>query len=278
MLEGMLKDICGTDIFTSIFETLSVNMFSNTGDYSAALSVVESIHETVVKPVALMIMCIYFMIAIVDKLSSDNFTWEYLWRQFAMFIAAKLVIDYGFDILEYLFDIGMAFASNLEAAIRADYLENPENTFDAAKMIKEFKEGLGLTGLLSVFGDIIMIIFLIIPWALSWIMRLAVSVICYSRVIEIYLRATFAPIALSDFFHSGLQGTGWRFLKSFAAVCLQGAFILMIAVIFSALFEQLAANKQNLFTFTGTYLAFFASAVMLMFKSLSLTKEMMGVN
>lgn len=279
MLQGMLNAICGGDMFNSIFETLSTNLFSPSsgGAYSAVLTTVENLHNSVIRPLALLLMFIYFTIALVDKMSQENFTWEQLWRQIAMLLVSKFIIEHGFEILKLCFDIGMAIAADIQAwtGYGGDTASGVEN---AEEIINNFKEGLGLTGVLSVLGDLVMFVYLLLPWALSWIIRLCVSVICYTRVIEIYLRATWAPVAMADFFHSGLQGTGARFLKNFLAVCLQGAVILVIAILFSKLMNGLVANDQNLFTFIGKYLAFYASAIMLMFKSLSLSKEIVGTN
>ena len=269
MLEGMLNDICGSDLFSSIYETLSINLFGD-GPYSNVLSSVHALHESI-KPVAIMLMFIYFMIAIVDKLSSENFTWEQLWRQMVMLLAAKCLIDYSFEILEILFNIGMALAAQLNGLAGTNVTDK---AYDAKALIETFRSSFG--SFIPFIADIIMTVFLLIPWLLSWIMRLCVAVICYSRVIEIYARATFMPIAISDFFHTGLQGGGWRFLKNFLATCLQGAMILVIAVIYSKLFKAITVSDPNLFTFIGKFLAFYASAIMLMFKSLSLTKEVLG--
>ena len=84
---------------------------------------------------------------------------------------------------------------------------------------------------------------------------------------------------MSDFFHSGLHGSGWRYLKSFLAVALQGALILVIGMIYSALFKGLILDQtDNLLLFLGKYIIIYASAVMLMFKSLPLSKELVGVS
>lgn len=270
-IEYMLNEICGPGIIQSIFETLSINWFA---DDNAVLKVVNTIHDTAVKPVAIFLVMIYFMGAIVDKLSNESFTWEQLWRQLAMLIVSMYLIEYGIDIMKWFFGIGM----KLTADISTSYKEMGANAIDAAALVNSFKEQWGMDGWLAgFFINIILFIILLIPFLLSWIMRLLVSVICYSRVIEIYARATFAPIALSDFFHSGLQGTGWRYLKNFLAVCLQGAMILAIGIIFSKLYEVISFDAaSNVFAFIGKYLAFYASAIMLMFKSLPLTKELVG--
>lgn len=269
MLEGMLNDICGADLISSIFETLTIDWFAG----GNVLNAVKSLHN-MIKPIAIMLMFIYFMITLVEKLSSENFTWEQLWRQFALLLVSKYLIDHGFEILETLFDVGMAITADIGNKYDPQLADK---TIDAAALIENFRKSMHMDNFFfSWLSDIIMVVFLLIPWLLSWVMRICVSIVCYSRVIEMFTRATFAPIAISDFFHSGLQGAGWRFLKNFLAVCLQGAAILVIAIIFSMLFKDLVFNDSNLFTFIGKYLAFYAAAVMLMFKSLSLTKEFLG--
>lgn len=273
MLENMINDICGPDIFTSIYETLSVNLFSAGGKYSMVLSVVRVVYN-IIMPIGVYLMFIYFLLALVDKLSSDTFTWEQLWRQLAMLLGAKILMENGFQLLETLFGVGMAILGKISSAASTDIAAA---TIDAATMITEFRDSIGIAGNIPFIRDIIMFVYLLLPWTLSWLMRLVIAVICYSRVGEIYIKAAYTPIALSDFMHSGFQGSGWKHLKSFFASCLQGAIIFLIAVIFSALFQTITIDSGlALFKFLGAYLAFYASAVMLMFKSLPLAKEIVG--
>lgn len=278
ILESMLNQICGANLFSSIYETLSVNLFSSGGAFGTAYNVVHAIYNTIMS-IGVMLLFVYFIVALVDKLSSDTFTWETLWRQFALLLAAKYIMENGFQLLEIIFNIGMATAAKVSA------LGDPsvsETAIDAAAVIDNFTAS--FTGIFSALGHLIMMLYLLIPWLLSWIMGLCVSIICYSRVIEIYVRATFAPIALSDFFHSGLHGSGWRYLKSFLAVALQGALILVIGMIYSALFKGLTLDTEasllpsKLLIFLGKFIILYASAVMLMFKSLPLAKELVGVS
>ena len=60
---------------------------------------------------------------------------------------------------------------------------------------------------------------------------------------------------------------------------MQGALILVIGMIYSALFKGLILDQtDNLLLFLGKYIIIYASAVMLMFKSLPLSKELVGVS
>lgn len=276
MIEGMLQDLCGQDLFSGIWDTLKVNLFSSTGNYHAALDIVETLYSTVIQPIAIMLMIIYFLLALVDKMTSENFTWEQMGRQMCMFLASFYLINHGFEILELLFELGLSLSTDVYAVVKDDLLAGSQIDI-VEQTIDTFKQTIKVPNFLK---DIVLFVYLLIPWALSWIMGLVVKIICYTRIIEIYARATFAPVALSDFFHSGFQGAGWRFLKSFLAVCLQGALILVITTIYSALFTVITGAADpgwSLFKVLGVFIALMASACMLMFKSLSLSKELLGV-
>lgn len=276
LLESMLNIICGSNLFADIYETLSVNLFSSSGTFGPAYSVVRAIYNSVMS-IGVMLLFVYFTLSLVDRMSSDSFTWEQLWRQFAWLLAGKFVMEHGFEILELLFQIGMATAAQISV------LGDPnvtETVIDAQAVIDAFVES--FDGIWSVLAKGVMMIYLLVPWILAWIMGLAVNIICYSRVIEIYARVTLAPVALSDLFQSGTHGTGWRYLKSFLAVALQGALILIIGMIYSAVFQSIVMDPPDgllpFVKFIGKYIVIYASAVMLMFKSQTLAKELVGVN
>ena len=92
ILESMLNQVCGANLFENIYETLSVNLFSSGGAFGAAYSVVHAIYNTIMS-IGVMLLFVYFIVSLVDKLSSDTFTWEMLWRQFALLLAAKYIME-----------------------------------------------------------------------------------------------------------------------------------------------------------------------------------------
>lgn len=276
MLESMLTDICGPDIYSSIYDTLAINLFSDDGKYSIILDAIRTLHSLIV-PIGIYMMFIYFMISLTELVSSDGFTLQQVAKRMFLLLVAKYLMDHGFEIMELLFNLGMSITAEINNAMVGG--GKPELIFDAKEMIDTFRANLGMTGFLKIFADLILFVYLLIPWGGSWLMRLAINIICYSRVIEIYCRAVLAPIALSDFYHGGLQSSGWRFLKNFVAVCLQGATILLISIIFSLMIKVIVVEDSgHPMAFLGSYLAFYGSSVMLMVKSLPLTKELVGAN
>lgn len=66
-------------------------------------------------------------------------------------------------------------------------------------------------------------------WVLSFVMILSV----YGRFFRMYMYTAIAPIPLSTFAGAPSQRVGLSFLKSYAAVCLEGAIIVLACIIFS---------------------------------------------
>ena len=64
---------------------------------------------------------------------------------------------------------------------------------------------------------------------LSFIMIMSV----YGRFFRLYLYTAIAPVPLSTFAGEPSQSVGISFLKSYAAVCLEGAIIVLACIIFS---------------------------------------------
>ena len=66
-------------------------------------------------------------------------------------------------------------------------------------------------------------------WVLSFVIILTV----YGRFFKLYMYTALAPVPLATFAGEPTQSVGISFLKSYAAVCLEGAIIVLACVIFS---------------------------------------------
>ena len=56
----------------------------------------------------------------------------------------------------------------------------------------------------------------------------------YGRFFKLYMYTAIAPIPLSSFAGEGTQNIGKSFIKSYIAVCLEGAIVVLACIIFSA--------------------------------------------
>ncbi len=145
-------------------------------------------------------------------------------KLFIRFAIARGVITYGLDLLIALFQIVQGVIQTIMSA------SGFSNTAEAAVLPQEIVDAINETG----FWDSIPL------WAVTLIGGLFITVLSfvmimtvYGRFFKIYLFAAIAPIPLSTFAGEPTQSVGINFLKGYAAVCLEGAIILLACIIFS---------------------------------------------
>ena len=275
-LEGLIKIIFQTNSFSEITDLMSINLFSPSGQFGGILNVIQAMYNTVF-PVAVMLLFIYFMLAMIEKCSNDTFSWEQMWKLFAALLASKIIIEHGFEILEYLFSLGLTIVNSFSG------LRSPGSEFALGEEeIQEILDTLNsnMAWVFTFLRNILIWIALLIPALVAFIMKCCIYVICFSRIAEIYVRVVLTPVALSDFFHGGMQSAGWRYLKSFLAISLQGAMIIVIAMVYDQLMAVMLGNyaqDHEFWKFFSISMIMQSSAIMLMFKSLNLAKEVLGV-
>lgn len=71
----------------------------------------------------------------------------------------------------------------------------------------------------------------LVIWVLTFVMILTV----YGRFFKLYMYSAIAPIPLAAFAGEPTQNISKSFLKSYAAVCLEGAVIVLACIIFSVI-------------------------------------------
>mgnify|MGYP001136234778 CR=1 FL=1 len=66
-----------------------------------------------------------------------------------------------------------------------------------------------------------------------WVLSLVMILTVYSRFFKLYMATAIAPIPLSSFAGQPSSSIGMAFIKSYAAICLEGCVILLACIIFS---------------------------------------------
>ena len=67
-----------------------------------------------------------------------------------------------------------------------------------------------------------------------WVLSLVMILTVYSRFFKLYIATAIAPVPLASFAGQPSSSIGIAFLKSYAAICLEGCVIVLACVIFSA--------------------------------------------
>lgn len=150
---------------------------------------------------------------------------EHALKIFIRFAIAKGVVTYGLELMMALFNIVQGVTSTIMIMKTAGF-GSTEDTVLPDEIIKAvedcgFFESIPLWAVTLIGGLFITV--------LSFIMIMSV----YGRFFRLYLYTAIAPIPLSSFAGEPSQNIGRNFLKSYAAVCLEGAIVVLACIIFS---------------------------------------------
>ena len=274
-VRAMFDEIFGGGLFNGVAEQLMTNPQTT---YGSAWTFIEKVYNDFMVPIALGLMVVWFLVAFIQKAAVENVTFESVFLTFTKLIVAKFLIQNGLSILTNLWSFGIRSISDISGVLS---LQNsggnivPQETLEA---IWTELTGCSWEKDPGFIKSLPALVQLMIPWIVAWAMKIIVSFICYSRLIEMIIRMMAAPIALSDFMTEGLHGAGWKYLKTFLAIVFQGILLYLIAVVFSMLMASVFTGKQGFMEVLTAYFVFGFSACALMFKSLTLSKELFGVN
>lgn len=148
---------------------------------------------------------------------------EHALKIFIRFAIAKGVVTYGLELMMALFNIIQGVTSTIMQTAGFGSTEDtvlPDEIIEAVEDCGFF-ESIPLWAVTLIGGLFITV--------LSFIMIMSV----YGRFFRLYLYTAIAPIPLSSFAGEPSQNIGRSFLKSYAAVRLEGAIVVLACIIFS---------------------------------------------
>mgnify|MGYP001049603294 CR=1 FL=1 len=187
-------------------------------------SVITDIHGAL-QAIGLALLVLFFVIGVVKTCGS--FTEikrpEHALKLFIRFALAKGVVTYGLELMMALFNIAQGIISTIMSSAGFGSTEEavlPEAIVQAIQDCS-FWESIPLWAVTLIGGLFITV--------LSFVMIMSV----YGRFFKIFLYTAIAPVPLASFAGEPSQSIGKAFLKGYAAVCLEGAIIVLACVIFS---------------------------------------------
>ena len=148
---------------------------------------------------------------------------EHALKLFIRFAIAKIVVTYGMELMMAIFKISQGIVSKVMTISKITSSTNSTLPTEMIKAIEDcgFFESIPLWAVTLIGGLVVTV--------LSFIMIMTV----YGRFFKLYLYTALAPVPLSTFAGEPTQSVGKSFLKSYAAVCLEGVIIVLSCIIFS---------------------------------------------
>ena len=201
-----------------------ITQFPETFKGGAIWNVILDIHGTL-QAVELALLVLFFVVGVMRTVG--NFAEikrpEQALKLFIRFALAKGAVTYDLELMMALFKIVQGVISTIMNAAgfgSASQTMLPQEIVTAVEGCGFF-ESIPLWAVTLIGGLFITV--------LSFIMIMSV----YGRFFKLYIYTAIAPIPLSSFAGEPSQSVGKSFIKSYAAVCLEGAVIVLGCIIFS---------------------------------------------
>ena len=190
----------------------------------AIWSVIVSIHGAL-QAIGYALLVVFFVVGVMKTCGSfaEIKKPEHAVKLFVRFALAKGLISYGMELMLALLNIVQGVISSIMNAAGFGGAQQTVLPQEIITAVEEcgFCEGIPLWAVTLIGGLFI--------WVLSFVMILSV----YGRFFKMFMYTAIAPIPLSSFAGEPSQNIGKSFLKGYAAVCLEGAIIVLACIIFS---------------------------------------------
>lgn len=194
-------------------------------------------------------------------------------KMFIRFILAKASIDYGLELMMALIDIVQGIVSKIMVASGLSAVSQTVLPDSIVTAIEDcgFWESVPLWAV-TLIGSLFITV-------LSFVMIMTV----YGRFFKIYLYTAIAPVPLSSFAGEPSSTVGKSFIKSYAAVCLEGAIIVLGCIIFSLfadsppVVDEAAAAVNQVWSYVGELIFNMIVLVGTVKMADRVVKEMMGL-
>lgn len=195
--------------------------------------------------IAVSLLILYFFMDLVSQASKDMFSMEKLIISFIKLFVAMAVLICLPELISGLVNIGKAlymWASSNDSGSLRDTLFNGKGNFQFklgtggnAKVTDKFPSfkqiedaGLWEFELSKILDMFNLFLITILVSIVNFVIKLAAYFLAVTNALAIIGRAIFSPLAVVQLFEDGTRSAGIRYLKIFAAECMQMATMVVI--------------------------------------------------
>ena len=202
---------------------------------SSIFSMIESLSDTVILPIAGVILATIATIELIQMIVDHNNlhevdTWMFFKWVFKT-ACAVLIVSNTWDIVMGVFDVGQSVVNSAAGLAAGD------TAMDIASVTTNLEERLSEMEIGPLFGLWFQSAFIGIT---IWLLTICIFVIVYGRMIEIYLTTSLAPIPLATMVNREWGQIGQNYLRSLFALAFQGFLIIVCVAIYAVLVQSIA--------------------------------------
>ncbi len=207
-----------TEIWTLI--STSPENFKGGGIWSVILNINDGL-----KAIGYALLVLFFVMGVVKTCGSfaELKRPELAFKCFIRFVLAQSAVTWGLELMTALFNIAQGMVSQIMSSSGLTAMSATTLPDEMVDIINDvgFLDSIPLWAV-TLLGSLFI-------WVLSLVMILTV----YSRFFKLYMATAIAPIPLSSFAGQPSSSIGLAFIKSYAAICLEGCMIVLSCIIFS---------------------------------------------
>ena len=181
--------------------------------------------------------------------------------------AAILILSNTFNIVNAVFDMSQSVIANSAGIIQGSTDITP-GMMDA---LETTLEGMGLGELLGLWLQSSLI------GITMWALNIAIFVIVYGRMLEIYMLTSLAPIPVATLSNREIGSMGQNYLRSLFAVGFQGLLILLCVGIYGVLAQGIATSGDPIGAIWGT-VGYTVLLVFMLFKTGTIARSIFGAH
>ena len=178
-----------------------------------------------VQAIGLALLVLFFVVGVVKTCGSftDVKKPEHALKLFVRFAIARGIVMYGLELMLAIFDIMHGLTTTIMDAAGIGAAQETVLPDEIITAVEEcgFFESIPLWAV-TLIGSLFITV-------LSFIVIMSV----YGRFFKLYIYTAISPVPLSTFAGEPTQRVGISFMKSYAAVCMEGAVIVLACIIFS---------------------------------------------
>lgn len=249
-----------------------------------------NIYSKVVLPIGIFLIVIFFILAIYKAILNDGLTPNKHLAQalvkptLGVMISLTLITGFGASNKNVLITIYEFTQSMMNELVQvAGETEDGESNLEAqAEFInQQTKEGFAVVEngeivvgtKFQMLGGLDNFFAIFLPWIMASIGQIYATIMVYGRNLELIILFIMAPMAIADSGYKGSEGAGFRYLKEWAAISLQGFLMLLVLMIFGSTQASGLAGDSGLIN----HLAMFLASLMLLGKTRSIARQVVGL-
>ena len=241
LTELLVSSIMGnlTGLFDGINDKVS-EIAANVGSTpqawnSGVFSMVQNLSETVMVPIAgvilTFVMTIELIQMIIDRNNLHDFETFMFYKWIFKTFAAVLIVTNTWNIVMAVFDVAQSVVSSAAGVIIAD------TSIDLNTIIVDLEARL----MEMEIGPLFSLWFQsMLMGMLSWVLTICIFVIVYGRMIEIYLVTSVAPIPMATMSNREWGQMGQNYLRSLFALGFQAFLIIICVAIYAVLIRSIS--------------------------------------